>query len=381
MAVVTYTSPGSGLWLCPGGVFWVAPAAWGGGGPGQAGAANGGDGGGGGEYAAEPLVAVTPGTLYRWTVASGGTGVTAGGTTTFTGDTLTVAAHGGARGAIRSGGTGSTNTTHHDGGAGGTSAFQFGGGGGSSAGPSAAGGNGGNATSGGSSGPGAGGTPPAGGAAGGAGGSGGGFFPGGGGGGASGPFAGGGGGAGMLELTYAAPTQPQVPFFPAGYAPLPQDWDNWLQAPLSFLTGKIVFRAEQTAALSLPIGATTLIPFNSILEDPYHGWEPGSSQWLCPAGQSGIYTVALTVSCAPNASKPVVAAQVGLNSAASLYSVDRAWVPPTTGQPGIASGSIPLPLFGGSDSVQGYAFLAGATSTVATTAGQRCQMTITWQAL
>ena len=381
MAVTTFDSAGSGSWLCPAGVTSVAVACGGGGGGGACGA-DGRSGGGGGEYAWEPAVAVTPGTLYPWTVGAGGfsQGKSSGGKSGFTGDTLSVAAHGGTGGnAGGQGGNGSQNAAHYPGGTGGTSFGVLGAGGGSSAGTSSAGNPGGNA----GSGPGAGGSSPPGGGAGGDGsplGAGGeaGFPPGGGGGGgaATANAPGGYGADGMVQLTYDLATQPVVPSFPAGYSPWYWDFDAWIQAPLSFLTSKIVFRAQLTDSLSLAAG-DTLIPFDDILEDPLSGWQSGSSQWELPAGYEGTFEVALTVPCAANLSEPVVQARVGVNSAAQLYAVSKAWVPPLT-VPGIASGACQVQLFGGADSVQGYCYLDGSAGDAVTTAGQRCTMQVSW---
>ena len=124
-----------------------------------------------------------------------------------------------------------------------------------------------------------------------------------------------------------------------------------------------------------------MIAFDNIIEDPFAGWQSGSSSWLCPAGYSGIYSVTLTVSCGPNGTGPVLSARVGIDNSAFVQTVDKAWVPGTTGQPGIASGSALVQLFGGQDSVQGIAFLAGANSNLFATAGQRCEITIEWVAL
>lgn len=70
------TSPASGNWIVPQGVYSVKAEAWGGGGAG--GAANltrpvATGGGGGGEYAAEPSLPVVPGTQVPFTLGTGGT--------------------------------------------------------------------------------------------------------------------------------------------------------------------------------------------------------------------------------------------------------------------------------------------------------------------
>ena len=382
MAVsTTYSTAGSGLWLCPVGVFSVTGECWGGGGYGQqTSTTTGGKGGGGAEYALD-TVAVTPGRLYAWTVPN------ASGTATFAGDTLTVRAHGGQSGANGAqGGSGSTNATHFDGGSGGAGGSHCGGGGGSSGGTAAAGGDGGDGTGGAG---GAAGTAPAGAGAGGVGGgrlfpfvSSPGTAPGGGGGGGAGTSGEGSsaGAPGQVRLTYDLTTQPVIPYFPAGYAPLSSDFDGWIQAPLSFLTSKVVFRAEQSGALALA-AAATLIPFNNVLEDPFSGWNSSASQWLCPAGYGGLYNVTLTVSCQSNSSNPSLQARIGVDSAAQVYCVDKT-ITPSGGPAGLASGSQPVQLFGGADSVQGYAYLdGGITGNVATNAGQRCELTITWISL
>lgn len=72
------TTPASGNWIVPAGVYQVEAECWGAGGAGattdQARATSGG-GGGGGEYAAEPVLAVTPGTAVPYSIGQGGTPV------------------------------------------------------------------------------------------------------------------------------------------------------------------------------------------------------------------------------------------------------------------------------------------------------------------
>jgi hypothetical protein len=151
---VLFTNPGTGNWTCPTGVTSVIAECWGAG----AGGAPGGGGGGGGEYAKEATLAVTAGKSYPFLIGSGGLGnlygtgsTRAGGSSTFTGDSVTVTAHGGKSPTTGgtsggTGGTGSSNTTHNNGGAGGTSPSVGGGGGGGSGGSAASGNTGGNAS-------------------------------------------------------------------------------------------------------------------------------------------------------------------------------------------------------------------------------------------
>lgn len=233
-SAVLFNTPGSfsggSGWLCPAGVTTVFAECWSGGGSGGTGSNNhNGTGGGGGEYSAAN-VAVTPGNHYNYTVAAGGAAVTGtgltgnnGGNSAFSGDTLTITAHGGSAGLASnnggSGGTGSTSSVHFAGGRGGPES-PYGGAGGSSAGSAAAGNAGsgyGNPT-----------TAPTGGGAGGAGsgatgnnGSSG-AIPGGGGGATYfGGTTSGAGGGGQIRLTYpggGAPTNTGAPAVTGGGA-------------------------------------------------------------------------------------------------------------------------------------------------------------------
>jgi hypothetical protein len=154
----SFTAAGPFNWTAPPGVTTVTvQATAGGGGSGSDDTGNPftSAGGGGGEYASEPALAVTAGNVYSGTVGAGGTAGAAGannpggagGNTTFTGNSVTVTAHGGGGGASGggsgsggAGGTGSTNTTHFNGGAGGANSnTDVGGGGGGSGGTASAG--------------------------------------------------------------------------------------------------------------------------------------------------------------------------------------------------------------------------------------------------
>lgn len=143
--IVSKTS-GSGTIPIPGGITTVKAEAWGTGG----GADNEGGSGGGGEYACESSLAVGSTVAYSiGTPGSGGAFDTNhyhsggnGGSTTITGSSVTVTAHGGGGSKFAgpgAGGTGSTNTVHFDGGDGATGNGMAGAGGGSSAGSASAG--------------------------------------------------------------------------------------------------------------------------------------------------------------------------------------------------------------------------------------------------
>jgi hypothetical protein len=164
VAVLTPNSPGQ--WLCPAGVTSVSVQCWGAGGGGAVWWGGSGGGGGGGAYAANFAVAVTGGTLYSYTVGQGGAGGllaastgtypgTAGGATTFTGNSgVTVSANGGGGAGVPqgysagAGGTAGSAPVAYAGGMGGAGQYgQYadgpgGGGGGGSAGTGSAGKNG-----------------------------------------------------------------------------------------------------------------------------------------------------------------------------------------------------------------------------------------------
>lgn len=167
---------GAANWTAPPGVTSVKAECWGaggGGGGGNIGGSpinqNGGGAGGGGEYAADPNIAITPGNNYAYSVAAAASGRgpnvggNNGGNSTFTGDFVTVTAHGGSGGGPGgslhntagtggAGGSGSTNAVHFNGGTGGNGGAGGllnpggGGGGAGSGGTSSAGNNGQNGT-------------------------------------------------------------------------------------------------------------------------------------------------------------------------------------------------------------------------------------------
>jgi hypothetical protein len=226
--VTTFPNPGSVSWTAPLGTIvsckaecWAAGTA----GTTGAGSSSGGPGGKGGEYAAEPLLAVTPGLTYTGTVGTpGAPSAGAGGDTTFTGDSVTVAAHGT--------GSGSTNTIHFSSGAGAVNSVGHGGGGGSSGGPYQAG-NAGLSTAG------TGGAAVASGGAGGSGdaagsGAGAGAAPGGGGGGGFGSpaTAGGSGGAGQIIITCT--------YIPVAASQQNSAVSSWLFTPSATLAARVL---------------------------------------------------------------------------------------------------------------------------------------------
>lgn len=74
---------------------------------------------------------------------------------------------------------------------------------------------------------------------------------------------------------------PSVPVFYAGQAPTAQL--NNMGNAFSFLLAKQVFRARRVATGTVTKGATTLVPWDTIDEDPYTGWAAGApTKYIVP---------------------------------------------------------------------------------------------------
>jgi hypothetical protein len=160
--------------------------------------------------------------------------------------------------------------------------------------------------------------------------------------------------------------------FPAGYDPLPADFDNWVQVPFAALTSKVVFRAVKTTAQSLT--GENVILFDTILEDPYNGWNPGLSAWTPPAGWSGIYMITFGVFTAGVATTKI-AAQIGINSTTITYELNSSVT--VASFTNAACGEAPVALVGGQDTVRAIAYTSNPVA-VSTTPGQQCELQILW---
>lgn len=175
--------------------------------------------------------------------------------------------------------------------------------------------------------------------------------------------------------------QPQIPLFIAGAQPAPSDFNSWIQAPFAWLTSKVVFRAELSAATTWIQGANTLIPYNSILEDPFSGWNPGTFSWTPPAQGTGTYEVSITASAAAASDATTALRAVLYLNGSALYTMSTTQA--SQSQSCLTGGSAPLQLYGGQDSVSAYAFwnTTGGNGSAVTTAGQRSTLEITWLSL
>jgi hypothetical protein len=175
--------------------------------------------------------------------------------------------------------------------------------------------------------------------------------------------------------------QPQIPAFLAGDQPAPADFNNWIQTPFAWVTSKVVFRAELSAATTWTQGVNTLIPYNSVLEDPFSGWNSGTFSWTPPMQATGTYEASITASAAAAVDGTTALRTVLYLNGSPLYNMSTAQA--SQSQPCLTGGSAPLQLYGGQDSISAYAFwnTTGGNGSAITTAGQRCTIEITWLSL
>jgi hypothetical protein len=162
---------------------------------------------------------------------------------------------------------------------------------------------------------------------------------------------------------------PPVPDFPAGYGPYATDFDSWVQAPFGFLTNNVVFRAERHASQTLTASTNVTIEYDTILEDPFGGWNATSYWWLAP--YTGWYLVTLTATC--SVVSGIIEALIGTPETlqrGSLTSMNSSVF-------GGASASQVVPLTGGYDYVYGCTNV-NASTTTNTVDGRYSTMEITY---
>lgn len=167
------------------------------------------------------------------------------------------------------------------------------------------------------------------------------------------------------------PAPPQIPAFCTGFEQTtPAYFDGLVQLPLSFLAGQIVFRAHDTTSRSLS-SSFSVIPFSTVDEDPYSGWNATSHQWLAP--YTGWYSVTTTVSVATSA----VQLRVGIGqSGTTLTEGSGALLSSATLGEGAAAAV--LLLAGGIDFVNTQALTSSASSTDVSSAGRFPSLEITY---
>lgn len=177
----------------------------------------------------------------------------------------------------------------------------------------------------------------------------------------------------------------QVPYFPAGYGPQQADFTTWWAATAAFMQQRVVFRATQaTTTTTLPSArALETIIYDTVLEDPYDGYNASTGKWTAPVAGSGLYCVtARTFVQAPPALGTVLQQWLGTpdGEPISLQDVPMAeCVIPEA--PGGVCGSAYTFLTGGQD----YVYIAASVSnlgsgnvTTSNTGGQRSDVQVTW---
>jgi hypothetical protein len=155
-----------------------------------------------------------------------------------------------------------------------------------------------------------------------------------------------------MPTLYAPPVIPQ---FPAGYGPFAADFNGWVQSTMGFLTQDIVFRAERHASQTIPTNTTTKIQYDTVLEDPYSGWNASTFEWLAPYTGWYLATTTSTVSAAAGA----VAAAVGTPETEQY----GAMVQVTATLFGGCSAEQIVPLTGGVDYVYGATWTSFSATT------------------
>ena len=174
-----------------------------------------------------------------------------------------------------------------------------------------------------------------------------------------------------------AGTDAVAPNFIAGYSPVTADFNGYIQAPFTFLTTKVVFRAQLQGGMSLAAGFNH-VTYDTILEDPYGGWSSGAGTWTCPAGCSGWYSVTMTAwTNSPGNSADLIEAVLYLNGA-NYTETTADWG--VNGHATGTSGSVPVALFGGSDAISGYIYSSTAVGVPATN-GQYPTIEAVWISL
>lgn len=188
-------------------------------------------------------------------------------------------------------------------------------------------------------------------------------------------------GGSLLGPDELAPTPPPVnPVFPAGYGPLPADFETWIRRSFTYCCEQTVFRAEQQAGGGQALTAAAFVPvqYDTVLEDPWEGWSAtstgGQAAWSWLAPWTGLYRVTfryLTGAASGAYHNPAVGVS-GLNP---VFEAGGVLAPTAIGGGGEVSALVPL--IGGTDYVQLLAWSAAAATTDTSTAGRRPSVEIT----
>lgn len=159
-------------------------------------------------------------------------------------------------------------------------------------------------------------------------------------------------------MTFAA--IPPPPAFAAGLGPLPADMTAQVTNPLSWQSSLAVFRAQAAVQQNFTLtgGAETdVIHYDTVLEDPYGGWNAGSNRWTVPF--TGWYQVTVFASIASAALNLQVS--VLITGGAQTFTTTQATI--TSSNVGGGCATALVALVGGTDYVQGQLTVQGATGT------------------
>jgi hypothetical protein len=155
---------------------------------------------------------------------------------------------------------------------------------------------------------------------------------------------------------------PSPPVFTAGTPPVPATFTGWITDTLGFCTAGIVFRAQQQVTQSFSANTQTVVTFDTVLEDPYSGWNAASHEWLAPA--TGWYEVTSTLVI--NSLNATLTNTIFL-SGVTQYAFSA--IAESSSYPGGACASAYVPLVIGQDFVQVRLFATAAGSTDVSSAG------------
>lgn len=163
---------------------------------------------------------------------------------------------------------------------------------------------------------------------------------------------------------------PAVPVFPAGFTPQAADFNGWWFNTASFLQTRVVFRALQNNTVTtLPSShAAQVIQFDTVLEDPYSGWNSGTFLWQPPVGYSGWYHITFTLLTNPPPSLADLYSTITFSGTPIWQSATVQGVQANSQSGSIAGSSATYRAYmaGGQTSVGGYGALFNSASSVTT---------------
>jgi hypothetical protein len=174
-------------------------------------------------------------------------------------------------------------------------------------------------------------------------------------------------------------TIPPIPDFPAGYGPQQPDFQDWWVTASTFFLNRITARVtQQSSVTSIPdSGNPVTIEFDTVISDPYSGWDASTHSWVAPAGASGWYMVTLRVGIAASGDANIALA-LQLSTTYNTFPDLVYQVLPGSASP--ATVALPVYLAGGQDGVAGLASIHNSSSAIdtVTTTGQFPALEIVW---